>query len=312
MNDITQNPFYHYRAPRKPLIRKHGTVCCDMVETTPLVFRDTLYRFESVRPHSQNPANPEERSYFRFVDVRTDTPGAPFGYGHHLGSAFAEEELVAVTGVKDTWGGDTVTVFRSGDLVNWTETDVTFPGMRIFNTCLCKKGGRYVMLIESDESVPFTFRFAVSGDLARWELLPEEYVFQKDRYAGGPAIYTLPDDPHYYVLYLEAYPGPCYANCIARSADLRQWEYSPLNPVLMFSDEDKQIANPFLTEDERDRVARALNINNSDMELCEFRGRTVICYSWGCQRGIEFLAEASFEGTVKAFLQGFFGDPPPV
>ncbi|MBQ6067228.1 MAG: hypothetical protein IJK89_10460 [Clostridia bacterium] len=311
MQDIRQNPFYGYRAPKKPLIRKLGTIRCDMVETTPLVYRDTLYRFESVRPRSQNPANPHERSFFHFVDVRTDAESTPFGYGHHLGSAFAEKDFVAVTGVKGTWGGDTVTVFRSADLEHWDETDVTFPEMRIFNTCLCKKDGRYVMLLESDEGVPFTFRFAVSEDLARWTLLPEQYVFQKDRYAGGPAIYTLPDDPYYYVLYLEAYPGPCYANCIARSADLIHWEYSPLNPVLMYGDEDRQIADPRLTAEERERVDRALNINNSDAELCEYQGRTVIYYSWGCQCGIEFLAQAEFAGTPKELLPGFFGDRPP-
>ena len=311
MKEITENPFYNYRAPKRPVIRKRGTILCDMVETTPLVFRDRLYRFESVRPHSQNPANPEERPYFHFVDAQTATPGAPFGYDHHLGSTFAEKDFIAVSGVKDTWGGDVVTVFRSGDLVHWTETDVTFPGMRIFNTCLCKKDGRYVMLIESAEGVPFTFRFAVSDDLVRWTLLPEEYVFQKDRYAGGPAIYTLPEDPHYYVLYLEAYPGPCYANCIARSADLKRWEYSPLNPVLLYGDEDKQIADPRLTQTERERIDRALDVNNSDMELCEYNGQTVIYYSWGCQRGIEFLAEAVYDGPMRALLQGFFGEQPP-
>jgi len=42
------------------------------------------------------------------------------------------------------------------------------------------------------------------------------------------------------------------------------------------------------------------------MEICEFLGRTIIYYSWGDQRGHEFLAEACYEGTMKEFLQGFF------
>ena len=124
MKEITENPFYHYRAPKKPVIRKLGTILCDTVEATPLVFRGKLYRFESVRPHSQNPANPEERSFFRFVDAEKNTPGAPFGYGHHLGSAFAADGFVAVTGVKGTWGGDTVTVFRSEDLLETIDAEV--------------------------------------------------------------------------------------------------------------------------------------------------------------------------------------------
>ena len=70
--------------------------------------------------------------------------------------------------------------------------------------------------------------------------------------------------------------------------------------------EDKKIANPFLTPQDRARIEEALDINNSDMELCEFLGRTIIYYSWGDQLGHEFLAEACFEGTMKEFLQGFF------
>lgn len=309
-NDITQNPMFDYRAPKKPHIRKHGTILCDMVETTPIVFNGILYRFESVRPHCQNPGNTDARAFFRFVDVRTKAQTAPFGYCHHLGSAYTEGDFVAVTGVKDTWGSDTVTVYRSKDLDHWTETDVTFPGMKCYNTCLCKKDGKYIMLIECEDGVPFTFRFAESEDLKRWSLMPESYVFNKDRYAGGPAIYTLPDDPYYYVLYLEACPGPFYVNNIARSKDLMHWEYSLLNPVLIHDEDDRKIADPDLTPQEQDRIARALDINNSDAELCTYNGRTIIYYAWGNQRGIEFLAEASFEGTMKEFLPGFFGDRP--
>ena len=61
-----------------------------------------------------------------------------------------------------------------------------------------------------------------------------------------------------------------------------------------------------MTPEEQKQIADALDINNSDMEMCEFNGRTIIYYSWGNQRGIEFLAEASYEGTMKEFLQGWF------
>jgi hypothetical protein len=70
--------------------------------------------------------------------------------------------------------------------------------------------------------------------------------------------------------------------------------------------EDKKIANPFLAVEEQKQIDEALDINNSDMELCEFNGRTIIYYSWGNQQGMEFLAEASFEGSMKEFLQGWF------
>ena len=53
--------------PQRPPIRKIGTLDLDMVETTPVVFRDQLYRFEYVRPGYQ--ANKTGDSYFHFIDV---------------------------------------------------------------------------------------------------------------------------------------------------------------------------------------------------------------------------------------------------
>ncbi|MBQ6019335.1 MAG: hypothetical protein IJL26_04055 [Clostridia bacterium] len=307
MRRITENPFYHTAAPKRPKIRKLGTVMCDVVETTPVVFRDRLYRFEYFRSGEQNEANPTDESHFRFRDMYTNALSKPFGQNHHLGSAYADGEYMYAVGVKGRWAGDMLTVFRSRDLETWEEFPVRFPGLKCFNTGVCKKDGKYILLIETDSFVPFTFRFAQSEDMISWTLLPDDFAFQKDRYAGGPAIYTFPDDPYYYVLYLEAYPTEKYANCAARSLDLKEWEYSPLNPVLMYdAAEDKKIANPFLTPRERERIARAADVNNSDMELCGFLGRTIIYYSWGNQHGIEFLAEAAYEGTPAELLRSFF------
>ena len=307
MDRFTENPYYYKIAPERPAIRKLGTVMCDMVETTPVVFGGRLYRFEYFRSGAQNEANPSEESHFRFRNLYTNALSKPFGRNHHLGTAFADGGTMYAVGVKDSWAGDALTVFRSENLETWEEFPVRFPGLKCFNTGVCKKDGQYILLIETDSFVPFTFRFAQSADMIHWTLLPDEFAFQKDRYAGGPAIYTFPGDPYYYVLYLEAYPTEKYANCVARSLDLKKWEYSPLNPVLMYdSAEDKKIANPFLSPHERERIARAADVNNSDMELCEFLGRTVIYYSWGNQHGIEFLAEAAYEGPPAALLKGFF------
>lgn len=307
MKQIAENPYYDETAPKRPAIRKLGTVMCDMVETTPVVFHDRLYRFEYFRPGAQNEANPDRASHFRFRDMYTNALSKPFGFDRHLGSAYADGKVMYAVGVNDTWANDTLTVFRSTDLETWEEFPVRFPGLKCFNTGVCRKDGIYTLLIETDSFAPFTFRFAQSEDMICWTLLPDDFAFQKDRYAGGPAIYTLPDDPYYYVLYLEAYPTEKYANCIARSPDLREWEYSPLNPVLMYdAAEDKKIANPFLSPHERERIARASDVNNSDMEMCEFLGRTIVYYSWGNQHGIEFLAEAAYEGPMAELLRGFF------
>lgn len=88
--------------------------------------------------------------------------------------------------------------------------------------------------------------------------------------------------------------------------DLVDWDSSSLNPVLLASDEDKQVLNPKLTLEQRERVRTARNVNNSDIDFCEFQGELVINYSWGNQRGVEHLAEARYEGTLEKFLTGWY------
>ena len=79
-----------------------------------------------------------------------------------------------------------------------------------------------------------------------------------------------------------------------------------MNPILKASPEDKQIANPKLTADQRAKIAGGVDLNNSDMDLCEFKGTTIITYSWGNQQGTEFLGEAVYDGSLESFLKGFF------
>ncbi len=57
---------------RKPRIVKHGTIDLDLVEATPIVFQDRLYRFEYVRQRYK--PNTTGDSYFRFIDVQTEKP----------------------------------------------------------------------------------------------------------------------------------------------------------------------------------------------------------------------------------------------
>ncbi len=295
----------------KPLIKKIGTIDFDNVETTPIVFKSKLYRFEYVRKNYQ--PNKTGASYFRFIDVDSGKPSPPFAAGYHLGSAFVDNDTVYVYGVSD-WGESKVQVFWSKDLKTWkSQTAITLPGWRIYNTSVCKDPERYVMAVEISEppeetGAGFTIRFAVSKDLRNWKLTPSECVYSREKYTACPALRFL--DGRYYMIYLEARPGPTYETLIVRSRDLIHWECSPFNPVLRHSAEDKLIANPKLTPEQRERIAKALNLNNSDLDLCEFKGKTVIYYSWGNQKGIEHLAEAVYEGSLASFLYGFFpGDP---
>ena len=95
-----RNPFgYNYRSPEKPRIRKLGTICCDMVETTPVVFGGELYRFEYVRPAELNEKNKSGRSYFHFVNVRTSAPTAPWSQVPSIGVAASPSSPATTNGV---------------------------------------------------------------------------------------------------------------------------------------------------------------------------------------------------------------------
>lgn len=294
----------------KPRIRKLGTIDCDMVETTPIVINGRLYRFEYVRDNYK--ANKTGKSYFRFKDVQTNAVTAAFAQGYHFGSAYNDNGTIYVFGVPKI-GGEIMTVFRSKDMVNWEQKDIfNLPGWRLFNNSVCKGPDSFIMAFEIGDPLeecghPFTIRFAASADLWNWALTPSGCVYSKDRYTACPYIRYVPDDGQYYMIYLEALPGWGYVPYIARSEDLVRWVRSQVNPVLMFDEqEDKKLGNHFFSPEERARIDHALDINNSDFDMCEFLGRTVIYYSWGNQTGVEFLAEAVYEGPADEFLQGFY------
>ncbi|MCK5803654.1 MAG: hypothetical protein KAI66_12510 [Lentisphaeria bacterium] len=293
----------------KPLLRKLGVIDCDLVETTPVVFKDRLYRFEYVRERYVH--NTTGDSYFRFVDHESGGASAPFAHGYHLGNVFVENDLLTVTGT-NIWDGERVDLFTSGDMISWEcRNALDLPGYGIFNTSLCKGEDAYVLMFEVGRpkevaGVRFTARFAVSPDLVEWELTPPECTYSVERYTAPHALRYL--DGWYYNFYLESHPGPSWDQRVVRSRDLVAWEPSPHNPVLLHGPEDKVVANPALNEAQRERIAAAVNRNNSDIDFCEFRGRTVIHYSWGNQGGTEFLAEAVFDGSEADFLRGWFDE----
>ncbi len=316
-------------ADGRPLITKLGTIDCNMVETSPIVFNNKLYRYESVR--SEHASNTTGDTYSRFVDVAAGTTTPSFAAGYHLGSAFVKDDTMYVYGVPG-WGASTICEFSSTDLQTWSSPRPVLEqplDWKIYNTSVCKaEGERYVMGFEvgaptSVVGTPFTTRFAESTDLQNWALLPEESgVYSKDKYVACPTLRFL-DDGYFYMIHLEYILSPrSFESHIVRSTDLIDWESSPLNPVLQFSDEDKQTGNPEShpnfhpngdpTQAQLDHIAAIVNCNNSDVDFCEFDGKVVINYSWGNQYANgNFLAEAVYEGTEAEFLQGWFPVPEP-
>lgn len=299
---------YHSVLPTRPLIRKMGTIAIGKVETTPVVFGDKLYRFEYVRAGDE--ASPTKDSCFHFVDVASGQVTPPFAEGFHLGSAHVEGDTAFVYAVKG-WGTPTIHVFHSTDLVNWSsQVALDLPGFEIFNNSVCRAKDRYVMAFEiggppEECGVRFTMQFAESTDLLHWRRIPD-FAFAKEYYTACPAIRFF--DGQFYMIYLICQPGRVYEPFLARSRTLQYWELSPFNPIFDVSDEDRIIANPDFTPEQREWVATAANCNNSDVDLCEYQGKVVFYYAWGNQLGNELLARAEYDGTMAELFRGFFPD----
>jgi hypothetical protein len=291
----------------RPLIRKLGTIDLDMVETTPVVFGGKLWRFEWVRQGvgQQYWNNRRRTNYFRFREPTTGKVTPAFADGHEFGSAFVHDGTVYVTG---TQSRSHVNMFASRDLTNW-ESWLVIDDKRygIFNTSLAKAGDDFVLAFEIDKpreeaGNPFTIRFARSRDLRAWTITAPDCNFTRERYSAAPCLRW--SEGWFYLFYLEAHQG--YETHVVRSRNLTLWEASPLNPVLRASPEDKRIANPELSDEQRVAISVAKNLNNSDLDFCEWQGRLIINYSWGNQQGTEFLAEAVYDGTLEQFLGGWF------
>ena len=106
------------------------------------------------------------------------------------------------------------------------------PQEQLFNSSICRGRDGYVMAYESnDPAYPaFTIKFAQSQDLSTWTQLPDA-TFGTDRYTACPTIRYA--DGYYYVFYLEhRTPRWYFETYVTRSADLKTWYRSPLNPVL--------------------------------------------------------------------------------
>ena len=292
-----------------PPIRKLGTIDLDLVETTPIVFGEALYRLEYVRPRCTR-WNATGEGFFRFVDVEADARGPAFAHGSHLGSAFARDGVMHVFGT-DAFGGTVLRHWTSTDLLHWSgpETILDLPERKIYNTSCCHDGEQYVLLYERDDPDdpvrPFSFFFLVSDDAASWRVPGGVPRFGLGKpYCGGPTLDVC--NGRYYLSYLAGSYEDGFATHLARSHDLRTWEESPYNPMLVCGEEDRALGHEKFSPAERERIAAAVNINASDVEYAGWRGRTTIYYSWGDQRGNEFLAEAESPVPLEQFFEGWF------
>ena len=305
------------KTPRIERLKKKGTIKISAVEATPVVWKDRLLRFEWLRSSAWDTVHKQrEVGSYQFFDMETEEPvGAEFAFDHAFGCCYAEDGVMYAHGVRGSDGAtNVIDVFWSRDLTTWeSHTALVLPDdLKVFNTSVSPGAdGQYVMAIEISgpkESVGPGYKciFALSKDLLSWELLPiDPYIYRKECYSACPAIRYF--DGYYYMVYLDVMPYKRYVPYIVRSADLAAWEIAIRNPFMFFDDGDKQLICPErFSESEKQYIENAVDCNNSDVDFCEFHGKTYILYSWGNQHGQEFLALATYDGTLKEFLTSYF------
>jgi len=299
------------KGPVLPL--KLGTIDEGIVEANPIVFKGKPYLMQYIRykdGKKKYHGNKEGCSYFRFLDLadlKAVTP--PFGRGLHMGNAFVAGDRVVVTCVED-WGKGRFYQLESTDLVHWTEPRLILSGegWAGYNTSVCKAGDRYVMVFELGKpqekvGMPYTMYFAESKDLKEWKEIPGA-EFGHDIYTGSPCLRHF--DGWFYFFYLDGGYDTGFRMRVARSHDLKEWTVSP-HVVLDYGETDRRILPGLhLGPNIVGNVRRAENINASDFDFCEQGGKLRCCYSWGNQRGTEFLSLAEADCGEAEFCRRFF------
>lgn len=302
---IMQNPF--------PRITKTGAVSPNG-ESTPFVFRDRLYRLELCDP--SRGLDPDAPVSALIRDRETGEILSRLGEGCYYYSLYQEGDTVYMLGTlsrKPKLSGDTIHLFETKDLIHWSEGRVllTNPGWQYFNTSLTKGEDGYVLCLEANApaehvGIPFTCFFAHSPDMIHWTLPDPELGYPKDRYIGGPWLRY--SKGYYYLITVESLPCARFTNYIQRTKDFEVWETGYYNPLLM-PDNDDRLISPYaydLSPELIRQIRTGFISSNSDIDLCDWQGKTLISYNAGNQLGFYYMAEAEYEGTVEEFLEANF------
>jgi alpha-L-fucosidase len=289
-------------------IVKQGRIGSPLVETSPFVFNDQLYVLENNQ---------------RFWDVKGSKPGDYFHEdevrirqvqsgkllsvplkNHGFGTVLVHNNKVYVFagnyGEGKPWRRMTeITMTSSSDLKTWTKpvTVLEANGKEFFfNTAVCRGKDKFILLYETNDTAwkPFTFRYVESDDLIHWKEIPGA-IYGKEKYVGGPALYY--EGGWYYTLYLENIKRG-YETRVTRSKDLVRWEDAPANrPFVTF---DPSIRNIPLLD------AGVPESNASDVELCYYRGQTILYFTGSDQTTAGDLQWATYKGTPRQLFEHFF------
>jgi len=304
-----------------PIIKKLGVINARPGEMSVFVWKGQMY-YSKV---TSKKVDDVRHTWVMIYNAETGEPCARFGEETDFMSIYCEDDRLYAFCRND----NKICSYVSDDMENW-EVSVAFEMPEKFllhNTSVCKGenpdgSARYIMAFEAsraydmwsetdidpDIGFPFTEFFAESPDLVNWTVLPYETAYSTERYVACPVIRY--SEGYYYMICTEWLPCFRFVPYIYRTKDFLTWEIGIHNPVLMFDDAmDRTPAEGFpFTAEEREYIANFLNTNNSDVDLCEYEGKTYIFYNAGDQGSTGVCCKAVYDGPQAAFLKAFFDE----
>ncbi len=270
------------------------------MENTPVVFGSRLLLVQNER---SNKPEEQEKCYLFIEDLATGAEVARFGTGFSFVNALVngnELNVFASLNTNKEWTKD-IYRFWSTDLKTWKrELAIARDGdEHLFNNSICRDERGYLMAYESEKPVKWSFRFARSKDLSKWEKIRDiEFSDLAEKsFCACPAIRYFA--PYYYVVYCiernkavglrytYRRPETLYVVTVARSKDLVTWEVSPTKYPML---------DPVEGE----------GINNSDADLFEVEGKTYVYYAIGDQATWGTIRVAMYAGPMKEMLESYF------
>lgn len=300
---------------KNPII-KQGYLGSPLVEVTPLPFKGNLYLLECWRSHWNWHGQPSDTATSGDEMWMAELPRGPAHYDsrkylgrvmkdHTLGTAIVWDDRVYVFATNESKKRREISMSWSDDIKHWSEPVKVFdsPKGSIFNVAVTRDEHGMVFLWETNGyGQPFTMCCGrVDKPADPWNPgIIEGARYGMNKYTGGPALYY--EGGWYYMLYLEALPGRKYETGITRSKDLKQWQDAPKG-------------RPFITFDpERTglplRPKKVKECNASDVELCYYKGETILYFTGGDQLRGGDLQWATYDGTPRKLLGHFFDEEP--
>ncbi|MEN6575107.1 MAG: hypothetical protein ABFD90_02100 [Phycisphaerales bacterium] len=283
--------------PTRPVLTKLPLAIAKAMENTPVIWNGRPLHILNRRDDTKNGTDDYVKSMYLYaVDMDTGEEVARFAEGHSFANAYVngpDLHVFASEGTNRDWF-QSLYHFTTRDLKTWTrEPAIEKEGdEHLFNASVCRDEQGFVMAYESNKPVSFCFKFARSADLSKWEKIPGLiFTGVNHEYSACPALRYF--SPYYYVIYLHNFiPGhKGYTPFLARSKDLADWELSPFNPIL--------------------EAGPGEGINNSDVDLFEWEGKTYLTYATGDQATWGAVRIALYDGPMQEFFASHFPSGVP-